>query len=46
MPLLDESNTRRLALIRYMYNLAVLQSVQPEPLSCISVLIFHVFIDI
>jgi hypothetical protein len=41
MPLLDESNTRRLALIRYMYNLAVLQSLQPEPLSCISVLIFH-----
>ncbi|MDS3859974.1 hypothetical protein RIF25_04040 [Thermosynechococcaceae cyanobacterium BACA0444] len=41
MTRLDEITTRRLALIRYLYTVAVSQSLQPEPLSGISILTFH-----
>lgn len=41
MSALDEQNTRRLALIRYVYTVGASQSVQPEPLSAICILTFH-----
>lgn len=41
MSSLDESTTRRLALIRYVYTVGISQSRQPEPMSAICVLTFQ-----
>lgn len=39
--MLDEAKMRRLAMIQYVYTMAVDQSRQPEPLNMVSVLYFH-----
>lgn len=38
---MDQPTLRRLAFIRYLYTLAVKQSMQPEPLGAASILTFH-----
>ena len=37
---------RRLALIRFLYNSAIQQSLQPEPLGLVSILLFHDSIEL
>jgi hypothetical protein len=39
--LLDEAKMRRLAMIQYMYTMAIDQSRQPEPINMIGLLLFH-----
>ncbi len=39
--MLDEAKMRRLAMIQYMYTMAVDQSHQPEPLYMVALLLFH-----
>src|SRR5438874_2645254 len=39
--MIDQTAMRRLAFIRYLYTLAVKQSMQPEPLGAASILTFH-----
>ena len=39
--MLDESTSRRLSFIRYLYTQAVEQADQPEPFSAASILSFH-----
>ncbi len=39
--MLDEAKMRRLAMIQYMYTMAVDQSHQPEPLNMVGLLLFH-----
>src|SRR5258708_4634065 len=39
--MLDEAKMRRLAMIQYMYTMAVDQSCQPEPLYMVGLLLFH-----
>src|SRR5258708_7774452 len=39
--MLDEAKMRRLAMIQYMYTLAIDQSHKPEPLNMVSILHFH-----
>jgi hypothetical protein len=43
---LPEAIIRRLALIRYLYNVAVQQSGQPEPFGLVSILAFHDCIEL
>jgi hypothetical protein len=39
--MLDEAKMRRLAMIQYMYTMAVDQSHKPEPLNMVAILLFH-----
>ena len=39
--MLDEAKMRRLAMIQYMYAMAIDQSHKPEPLNMVSILLFH-----
>src|SRR5712692_10799655 len=39
--MLDEAKMRRLAMIQYMYAMAVDQSHKPEPLNIVGILLFH-----
>src|SRR5260370_8404767 len=39
--MLDEAKMRRLAMIQYMYTMAVDQSQKPEPLNMVSIQLFH-----
>src|SRR5437762_11798680 len=39
--MLDEAKMRRLAMIQYMYAMAVDQSHKPEPLNMVGILLFH-----
>lgn len=41
MKLLDEATIRRLALIKYLYTIAIEQSLAPEPHGAVSILTFH-----
>ena len=43
---LSESTIQRLAFIKYLYNLAIGQSRQPEPLAAASILMFHDSIEL
>lgn len=43
---LDKAVTRRLAFIRYLFNRAVEQSKKSEPLSSVSLLMFHDAIEL
>lgn len=44
--MLDEAKMRRLAIIQYMYMMAVDQSHQPEPLNMVSIQLFHDAIEL
>lgn len=44
--ILSEPVMRRLAFVRYLYKVAVVQSQQPEPLNAVSVLTFHDSIEL
>jgi len=44
--MLDEAKMRRLAMIQYMYTMAVDQSHKPEPLNMVAILLFHDVVEL